>query len=85
MTGQRSNSGRSLQKEWSIPAKHVLYHHEGAWFHRLEQFPGALCDSDGYVLFVDQQAFETCPQLRIRAHVRAPDGLKNILGYVRKK
>jgi hypothetical protein len=80
----RSNSGKQLQREWKIPAQHVLYHHKGAWFHLLERFPGALCDSDGYVLFETDQDFRNCAKLRIGKHVKATQGLKSIRGYTVK-
>jgi 5-methylcytosine-specific restriction protein A len=81
----RSNSGRSLQIEWKISAKHVLYHHEGTWFHLLENFPGALCDPDGYVVFHTREDFLKCPHLRIATHTKAPNGLKSISGYTRMR
>jgi hypothetical protein len=83
-THPRSNSGRQLQREWNIPAQHVLYHHKGEWFHLLERFPGALCDPDGYVLFDTEEDFRRCPQLKIGKHVKAPQGLKSIRGYTAK-
>lgn len=79
----RSNSRRALQKEWGIPAQHVLYHHEGSWFHLLEQFPGALCDPTGYVIFATEEEFKTCDKLKIAAHVRAPGGIQAISSYIR--
>ncbi len=79
----RTNSGRILQREWNIAARHVLYHHQGTWFHLLEQFPGALCDPNGYVIFQTREAFLNCPQLRIAAHTKAAHGIQDIPGYVR--
>jgi 5-methylcytosine-specific restriction protein A len=81
----KSNSGRALQREWNIPAKHVLYHHEGTWFHLLEQFPGALCDPQGYILFSERSDFVKFPQLRIAALVKDPQGIRDIPGYVRRR
>jgi 5-methylcytosine-specific restriction protein A len=81
----KSNSGRALQREWNIPAKHVLYHHEGTWFHLLEQFPGALCDPYGYVIFSTRKDFVNCPQLRVAAHTKAPGGIQAIPSYVRMR
>jgi hypothetical protein len=80
----RSNSGRALKREWDIPAQHVLYHHQGRWFHLLEHFPGALCDREGYVLFEHERDFVSCPNLRIRAHTKAANGISHIAGYIRK-
>lgn len=77
----RSNTGRQLQREWSIPAQHVLYHHQGTWFHLLERFPGALCDPHGYVLFETAEDFRKSPHLKIGKHVTVSEGVKNIRGY----
>lgn len=81
----RSNTGRQLRREWNIPAQHVLYHHEGTWFHLLERFPGALCDPHGYVLFETKEDFFRSPNLKIGKHVRVPDGLRNVRGYVQTR
>lgn len=81
----RTNSGRALQKEWSIPAHHVLYHYHGVWYHVLERFPGALCDPNGYVLFDTREDFLKCPDLKIGVHVKVPRGVSTIPGYVKKR
>jgi hypothetical protein len=84
MVAARSNTGRNLQREWSIPAHHVLYHHKGSWYHVLERFPGALCDPNGYVLFASKDDFDKCAGLKIKIHVRVPNGIASLPGYIRK-
>lgn len=83
VTAMRTNSGRKLQKEWSIPAQHVLYHHEGSWYHLLDRFPGALCDPNGYVLFETKEDFAQCPDLKIGQHVKVPGGIQNMRRYIK--
>lgn len=85
MTGRRTNSGVSLQREWQIPAKQVRYHKDGVWFMPLEQFPGALCDPDGYILFATQGEYISSRYLTIGDRVNVRSGVSNIPGYVRAR
>jgi hypothetical protein len=71
MRSPKSDFGKRLNKLWKVGAKHALYREDGYWYMRLERFPGALFDPNGYVLFETEQAFITCPYLRVgqRVHV----------------
>lgn len=44
---------------------HSLYRESGDWYHVLRQFPGALLDQDGYLLFATQEEFRNCPGLKV--------------------
>lgn len=79
----RQITGKFLKELWGIPAKHVLYSHDGTWYHQLTSFPGALSDSEGYVLFPTERAFRDCPLLRIHQDVGCRGGIRQIPGYVR--
>ena len=63
----RMNSGRQLNDEWEVGARHALFHRDGFWYNNLERFPGALFDPEGYVLFRTQEDYENCPSLKIGA------------------
>lgn len=76
-------SGRYLNELWRVGVQHALYSHDGTWYHRLRNFPGALFDSQGYVVFSTEADFHQCPQLRIRQDVWCPSGISSIPGYVR--
>lgn len=76
-------TGRTLQRQWRIPAVHVLYREDGAWFHHLDRFPGALCDAQGYILFATRQAYERHPGLSHGAELNVPGGIASLPGYVR--
>jgi len=78
-----SNSGRNLNIEWKVGAKHALYHHIGTWYHVLKRFPGALFDKDGYVLFSTESDFNNRSELHIGKHVSVPKGLSEIRGYIK--
>jgi 5-methylcytosine-specific restriction protein A len=58
-------TGKYLNKYWGIRAEHALYRKDGEWFHLLKQFPGALCDSHGYILFKTKDDFEKCQHIRL--------------------
>ncbi len=64
-------------------AEHVLYSHDGTWYHQLTSFPGALCDSEGYILFPTEHDFRGSPFLRIKQDVGCRTGIHAIPNYVR--
>jgi hypothetical protein len=76
-------NGRTLNRKWGVGARHALYHHAGEWYRQLHAFPGALFDSNGYILFETEHDFLTCPYLDIAKDVHVPEGLASIPGYVR--
>jgi len=76
-------TGKFLNELWSIGSKHTLYSHDGSWYHQLRRFPGALCDSEGYILFPTKEAFHGCSFLRIKQDVGCTGGIRQIPGYVR--
>jgi hypothetical protein len=47
------------------------------------RFPGALLDTEGYVVFATEEDFQACPGLQLGKEVSAPRGIKSIPGYVR--
>lgn len=76
-------TGKHLQNLWNIPAKHALYSNNGTWYHQLTSFPGALCDSEGYILFSTEQEFRSCRFLRIKKDVGCRGGIQQIPEYIR--
>jgi len=83
MAKLRSDTAIQLAKRWGLQVEHALYRKTGDWFHKLQKFPGALLDENGYVVFETQQAFETCSWLHIKQDVNVPNGgIKRIPGYV---
>jgi hypothetical protein len=44
-------TGRKLNEEWSVGAKHALYREDGGWYQLLKNFPAALFDANGYIFF----------------------------------
>lgn len=81
----KSDSGKRLNVVWGIGARHALYRQDGKWFHKLVQFPGALCDPNGYVLFKTEEQFLSCPYLEINncVHVKGNGTISGMPGYVK--
>lgn len=75
-------TARVLMKKWGVDVRHGLYRETGDWYHQLERFPAAFFDIDGYVIFETEEAYRACPQLRLRQDVAAPEGIKEIPGYI---
>jgi 5-methylcytosine-specific restriction protein A len=76
-------SGKLLNKKWKVGAKHALYHRDGCWYNNLEDFPGALFDPKGYVLFETEQEYRSSRHLRITQETNVPDGISSMPGYIR--
>ena len=81
MAAPRSDTAMKRAKRWSLNVRHALYRKTGDWYHQLQRFPGALIDENGYVVFETEEAFRSCPELRIRQDVAVPDGISVIPGY----
>ena len=87
MSGVSKITGRMLVERWGIGARHALYRENGAWYHLLERFPGALCDANGYILFATRESLEACPGVQIGKGgnwLSIPGGVANLPGYVRR-
>ncbi len=85
MTGHRTNSGAHLLREWNIPAKQAMYHKDGVFFMPLKHFPGAYCDSNGYIIFATQQEFESCRFVSVGKRANVHQGISKLRGYKRVK
>jgi hypothetical protein len=83
MSGYKTNSGDNLKRQWGIPAVQVRYHKDGTWFMPLERFPGALCDPNGYIVFQNEQEYQSSHYLEIGQRVNVPGGVARVPGYVR--
>jgi hypothetical protein len=75
-------TARQLLSAWGIPARHALYHNEGKWYHRLERFPAALLDQNGYVVFTSKEAYLESKYLRHGKHLNVRGGIRQIPEYV---
>ena len=76
-------SGKKLKEKRNIPARQVLYHQDGTFYENLRQFPGALCDPNGYVLFSSEDEYNSSSYLHIGLKLNVPEGIYRIPGYRR--
>jgi hypothetical protein len=83
MATRRSVNGRQLNERWGVNAEQALYSKSGRWYHLLDQFPGALFDPNGYVLFQTVEEYLACPQLRIGKELNVRGTISAIANYVR--
>ena len=56
-----------LNEAWGVGAAQVRYGDDGHWYATLTQFPAALFDAHGYVLFPTEAEYRTSPHLNIEA------------------
>ena len=76
-------TGDMLARKWNVIVNQARYHQDGKFYENLKNFPGALFDPDGYVLFKTQQDYVKCSHLSIRVKTNAYRGISRIPGYVR--
>jgi hypothetical protein len=82
MKTERGITGKELNREWKVGARHALYRETGNWFQLLKRFPGALFDANGYILFETKQDYEQCEFLQRGKEIGVPRGIASIKGYV---
>ena len=78
-------TGRKLNEEWSVGAKHALYREDGGWYHLLKRFPAALFDANGYVTFETKNDYLKSGHLQITQALHVPRGISSMPGYVKIK
>ena len=81
--GEQPNSGKMYKEKYKIPALQVLYHRDGTWYENLREFPGALCDPNGYVLFSSKDEYDSSSYLHIGLKLNVPEGISRMPGYRR--
>ena len=80
---EQPNSGKRYKEKYKIPARQVLYHRDGTFYENLREFPGALCDPNGYVLFSSKDAYDSSSYLHIGLKLNVPEGISRMPGYRR--
>jgi hypothetical protein len=81
------NYGANLNEEWDIGARQTLYSRTGKFYMPLKNFPGALCDKNGYVVFKTEADYRAMHPnyLRIGVRLSVPRGISNIPSYHKKR
>ena len=74
-----------LMAEWGVSVAQARYSDDGHWYALLHEFPAALVDANGYLLFPSEDAFRASPHLSLgkQISVRKP-GISVVPGYVLK-
>lgn len=75
--------GKYLNDLWGVGAKHALYSKDGKWYHHLKEFPGALFDRNGFIIFSSMNEYLKSPFLQHGQHLHVPKGISEMPGYVR--
>ena len=72
-----------LARLWNVDVVHALYHRDGTYYHHLRDFPGALFDPKGYVIFRTESEYENSPYLQHGIELHVPNGINSLPGYKR--
>lgn len=83
LTNPPDISGKYLNELWNIGAKHALYREDGKWYHQLKEFPGALFDANGYIIFETEKNYLESPHLQIQQDLHVINGISSMPNYVR--
>ncbi len=76
-------NGKKLSKRWNVDVRHKLYHRDGTFYENLSDFPGALFDPNGYIVFKSEQEYINCTYLNIGQKLNVSQGISSIPGYKR--
>jgi hypothetical protein len=77
-------TGEMLKRLYRLPVKSARYRATGDWYHSLDQFPAALLDARGCVIFRSKEEFENCLHLKMGPapnQVHAVTDISRIPGY----
>lgn len=80
------NTAQRLKKEWNVRCKDQFYSVTGTHYEKLRNFPGALFDKNGYIVFETEKEFVNYPVTNIQKKLTIRNGgISNIPGYVSVK
>jgi hypothetical protein len=77
--------GEFLNEEYKVGAVQSRYRRNGVWYHPLNNFPGALFDAHGYVLFSSASEYDSCEKVRKGPdpnHIHVRGGIASLPSYV---
>lgn len=73
-----------LNAKYGVGAVQARYSHDGHWYALLANFPAALFDANGYVLFPTEESYRKSLYLKRGKQISVPKpGISAIPGYVR--
>ena len=77
----RSASGKRLSIRENLMVAKAYYHWEGTWFQRVNEFPVALFDRDGYVIFETERDYLNHPDVDGSEKTNIPKGISSFSSY----
>jgi 5-methylcytosine-specific restriction protein A len=76
-------TGKVLNDNWSVGARHALFSKTGNCYHHLTRFPGVLFDLNGYLFFKTEQEYLHRTSLHISPkEIWVPRGISSAQGDV---
>lgn len=75
-------TAKDINKVIKLPIKHSLYRESGTWYHHLKEFPGALFDENGYVVFNTNSEYLNNPALKHKETLHVRKGIISLNEYV---
>jgi hypothetical protein len=60
----KMKTGSRLAKFYKLNVSDAYVHREGRWYHPLKRFPGVYFDSEGCVIFENQEDYSRCSDFR---------------------
>ena len=91
----KTGTGTWLAERWKVPlakrsarrfqAGTAFFHRDGHYWNRLKNFPGALFDTTGYVLFQDENEYLSCSSITVKSQTNLAGPvtiLSQVNGYV---
>jgi hypothetical protein len=75
--------GQALIEAWKLPVRQARFARDGKFYMPLYEFPAALCDPDGYVIFRSRDEYDMCQQLNIGSRINVRGGISSLQEYVR--
>ncbi|MDA1279188.1 MAG: hypothetical protein O3B95_04000 [Chloroflexi bacterium] len=82
-TGGPSVRGRQLAIRERLNVKKAYYHWEGTFFEKVREFPAALFDRFGYVVFDSEQKYLNDPKVFVGKKTNIPSRINTFTEYVK--
>ncbi|MCH7905873.1 MAG: hypothetical protein IIB26_00415 [Chloroflexi bacterium] len=79
--GPRPIRGAQLAIEEGLSVRRAYYHHEGTWYQVPLEFPAALFDLQGFVIFETENAYRNTPGVDVGEKTNVRSGIASLPGY----
>lgn len=74
-------TGGQLNRKYGLGVKQARYHKDGHFYEKLSEFPAALCDPDGYVIFKTEEEYLKNTNLNRGQKLNVLGGISNLPKY----